>query len=340
MFFFFFTVKQATAAIVERFGKFDRIAGPGLHFKLPVESVTARVSLRVQQLSVNVETKTADDVFVRVAVAVQYFVMPDKVKEAFYLLQNPAIQIEAYVYDEVRATVPRMPLDEVFQNKDKIAVAVSDGLSEVMSQYGYSIVKALVNDIDPDAKVKVAMNEINAAQRMRRAAEEKGEAEKILRVKQAEAEAESKILQGKGIAGQRAAIVNGLRDSVEEFQRGVPGVTANDVMQLVLMTQYFDTLKELGQSSNTNTIMVPHTPGAVASFSEQIQNALIAGNRVADVAQDSGAAAPHPRREDAFDRIVRESGQGSAATPAPQAPPPPPPHGGGAPGLGKLFRRN
>lgn len=338
MFFFFFTVKQATAAIIERFGKFDRIAGPGLHFKLPVESVAARVSLRVQQLTVNVETKTADDVFVRVAVAVQYFVMPDKVKEAFYLLQNPAIQIESYVYDEVRATVPRMPLDEVFQNKDKIAVAVSDGLSEVMSQYGYSIVKALVNDIDPDAKVKIAMNEINAAQRMRRAAEEKGEAEKILRVKQAEAEAESKILQGKGIAGQRAAIVNGLRDSVEEFQRGVPGVTASDVMQLVLMTQYFDTLKELGSTSNTNTILVPHTPGAVASFSEQIQNALISGNRVSDMANEAAGYAPPKRNEDAFDRIVRESEQTESAPPS--APPPPPSHGGGgAPGIPRMFRR-
>lgn len=219
----------------------------------------------------------------RITVAVQYYVMPDRIREAFYELSNPRMQIESYVYDEVRAHVPRMKLDDVFQNKDDIANAVKTGLEETMNQYGYDIVKSLVNDIDPDAKVKQAMNEINAAQRFRRASEERGEAEKILRVKQAEAEAQSSILRGKGIAGQRKAIIDGLRQSVEEFQKSIPGSSPNEVMQVVIMTQYFDTLKEIGGTSRTNTLLIPHSPGSVGSLSEQISNSVMMGNLTATV---------------------------------------------------------
>lgn len=279
---FFFTVRQQTAAIVETFGKFNRICTAGLHFKLPWERVAGRVSLRIQEMQVNVETKTHDDVFVRLLIAVQYYVMPERIHEAFYRLSNPVLQIESYVFDEVRSAVPNMKLDEVFQEKETIANAVKEGLENTMTQYGYSIVRALVNDIDPDAKVKAAMNEINAAQRMRKAAEERGEAERILKVKQAQGEAESKILQGKGIAGQRRAIVDGLRESVEEFRKGVPGASSNDVMQLVLMTQYFDTLKDIGAASRATTILMPHTPGALADLSQQVRDSITTGNLVSD----------------------------------------------------------
>jgi regulator of protease activity HflC (stomatin/prohibitin superfamily) len=279
----FFTVNQQTAAIIQRFGRFARVAHPGLNFKMPfVEMVAGRINLRVQQLDVKVETKTEDNVFVHVVVAVQYHVLPDKVYDAFYRLANANMQITAFVFDVVRARVPRIKLDDLFEKKDEIADAVKNELSHVMYDFGYGIVKALVTDIDPDHTVKEAMNAINAAQRMRIAATEKGEADRILKVKAAEAEAQSKALQGKGIADQRRAIVDGLRESVDEFQRSVPGTSAHDVMNLVLMTQYFDTLKEVGAASRTNTILLPHSPGALSDLTAQMRTAMM----TAEVASD------------------------------------------------------
>jgi regulator of protease activity HflC (stomatin/prohibitin superfamily) len=272
----FFTVKQQTSAIVERFGKFKRIAGAGLNFKIPlIDKVAGRISLRVQQLDVRVETKTKDNVFVNVICSVQYFVIPEKVIDAFYKLQNAEAQITSYVYDVVRARVPNIILDDVFETKDDIAQAVKLELEAIMDDFGYGILKALVTDIDPDGKVKASMNEINAAQRLRVAAVEQAEADKIRVVKAAEAEAESKALQGKGIADQRTAIVNGLQESVSQFKSSVEGTSAHDVMNLVLMTQYFDTLKDVGLSSNSNTIMIPHSPSGMNDISEQLRNAMI-----------------------------------------------------------------
>ena len=272
----FFTVEQRTTVIVQRLGKFLREAGPGLHMKIPfIDKIVGRINLRVQQLDVKIETKTEDNVFVHMVVAVQYFVLPEKVYDAFYKLDDATRQITSYVFDVVRARVPKIKLDDVFEKKDDIAEAVKVELSHVMEGFGYGILKALVTDIEPDARVKEAMNEINAAQRMRVAANEKGEAERILKVKAAEGDAQSKALQGRGIADQRQAIVAGLRDSVDEFRKSVPGTTAKDVMNLVLMTQYFDMLKEIGASSRTNAILIPHSPGHLASLSEQIRNAMI-----------------------------------------------------------------
>jgi len=276
-----FTVDQQTAGVIQRFGKFVRVASSGLNFKTPwIEWVAGRVNLRVQQLDVRVETKTEDNVFVHVVVSVQYFVKPEKVYEAFYKLDNPERQITSFVFDVVRARVPKIKLDNVFDKKDEIADAVKEELSQTMDNFGYDIVKALVTDIDPDKTVKESMNEINAAQRLRVAASEKGEAERILAVKRAEAEAQSKALQGKGIADQRKAIVDGLRESVNEFRDGVPGATAQDVMNLVLMTQYFDTIKDLGAASATNTVLIPHSPGALTDISAQIRNAMITADRM------------------------------------------------------------
>ena len=278
-----FTVEQRTTAIVQRLGKFVREAGPGLNVKIPfIDKVAGRINLRVQQLDVKIETKTEDNVFVQMVVAVQYYVLPEKVYDAFYKLDDARRQITSYVFDVVRAQVPKIKLDDVFEKKDDIADIVKSELAQVMDGFGYGILKALVTDIDPDAKVKQSMNEINAAQRRRVAATEKGEAERILKVKSAEGDAQSKALQGRGIADQRQAIVAGLRDSVDEFQRSVPGTTAKDVMNLVLMTQYFDTLKEIGASSRSNTILIPHSPGSLASLSEQIRNAMIEANQTVE----------------------------------------------------------
>jgi regulator of protease activity HflC (stomatin/prohibitin superfamily) len=276
-----FTVTQQTAAIVERFGKFTRIASAGLNIKIPIiDRVAGRISLRVRQLDVRVETKTKDNVFVFVIVSVQYFVIPEKIVDAFYKLQNTEAQITSYVYDVVRARVPSIILDDVFETKDDIAKAVKVELEQIMDDFGYGIVKTLVTDIDPDANVKQSMNKINAAQRLRVAAVEEAEADKIRVVKAAEAEAESKALSGKGIADQRTAIVNGLQESVMDFKQSVEGTTSQDVMNLVLMTQYFDTLKDVGLSSNSNTIMIPHSPSGMSDISEQLRNAMITANEV------------------------------------------------------------
>ena len=291
-----FTVRQQTAAVVERFGRFKKISNSGLNFKIPfIDRISGRMSLRVQQLDVRVETKTKDNVFVFVIVSVQYYVRPDKVTDAFYKLQNATSQITAFVFDVVRARVPTINLDDVFVVKDEIANSVKTELEQVMDDFGYGIIKALVTDIDPDAKVKASMNEINAAQRMREAAIQKAEADKVMVVKAAEAEAESKALQGQGIANQRRAIVNGLRESVESFQENVTGTTAQDVMNLVLMTQYFDTLKDIGLSSETNTILIPHSPSGMQDIAEQMRTAMITANKVTE-----GTHSRHPQNGTAY----------------------------------------
>ena len=276
-----YIVEQQTIAIVQRLGKFHQESGPGIHLKIPfIDQIVNRINLRVQQLDVDIETKTEDNVFVKLVVSVQYYVLPEKVFEAQYKLDNAHRQIKSYIFDVVRAQVPRIKLDDVFEKKDDIAEAVKVELSHVMEEFGYGIVKALVTDIEPDPHVKAAMNEINAAQRMRVAATEKGEAERILKVKSAEGDAQSKALQGKGTADQRAAIVAGLQESVDTFQRAVPGTTAQDVMNLVLMTQYFDTLKEIGASTKTTTLLIPHSPGHLSSLNEQIRNAILEAGMV------------------------------------------------------------
>ncbi len=278
-----FTVEQQSVKIIQRLGKFTRAAGPGLNFKIPlIDQVAGNLSLRVNQLDVKVETKTEDNVFLHVLVSVQFFVDPNKVYEAFYKLEDPSRQITSFVFDVVRAKVPKIKLDDVFEKKDEIAVAVKEELEQVMSDFGYGIVKTLVTDIDPDAKVKIAMNEINAAQRMRVVASEKGEAERILKVKSAEAEAQSKALQGKGMADQRKAIIQGLKESVSDFKESLPNTTEQDVLNLILMTQYFDTIKDLGASSHNNTIMIPHSPSAVGDILQQISNSVIVANQVSN----------------------------------------------------------
>jgi regulator of protease activity HflC (stomatin/prohibitin superfamily) len=274
----FFTVETAQVAIVQRLGKFARVAGPGLNWKTPmIEAVVKRMSLKVQQFDVQVETKTQDNVFVQIPVSIQYKVMPEAVEAAFYKLTDPVKQIESMVYNVVLGHVPKMKLDDTFLNQADIANDLRDSLDGSMKEYGYSIVKVLISDIVPDQKVKAAMNDINAAQREREATVSRAETNKLLLVKQAEAEAESKRLQGEGIANQRKAIISGLKDSVEDFAKTVAGSTPQDVMQLVLMTQYFDTLKEIAANDHSNTILIPHTPNTLTDLFGQIRNAVITG---------------------------------------------------------------
>jgi regulator of protease activity HflC (stomatin/prohibitin superfamily) len=276
----FFTVSTAEVAVLTRFGKFLRVAEAGLNWKAPyLDTVAGIVSLRVNQITLTMETKTKDNVFVTIPISVQNRVRPERVYDAFYKLSDPVAQIKSYVEQVILGHVPGMTLDEVFASQSSIAAAVKQELDADMAAFGYEIVNVLVTDIVPDAKVKSAMNDINAAQREQVAATARGEADKILVVKKAEAEAESKALQGQGIANQRKAIVEGLQNSIEQFQKAVEGATPKDVMQLVLVTQYFDTLKSIGESDKTNTLFLAHSPAAVKEVSDQIlESMLIAQN--------------------------------------------------------------
>jgi regulator of protease activity HflC (stomatin/prohibitin superfamily) len=276
----FFTVNTAEVAVITHFGEFKRIATPGLNWKLPFfDAVAGIVSLRVSQISLTMETKTKDNVFVTIPISVQNRVRPEKVYDAFYKLSDPTAQIKSYVEQVILGHVPGMTLDEVFASQSSIAAAVKQELDADMATFGFEIVNVLVTDIVPDQKVKSAMNDINAAQREQVAANARGEAEKILVVKKAEAEAESKALQGQGIANQRKAIIEGLQVSIEQFQKVVDGASSKDVMQLVMVTQYFDTLKSIGENDKTNTLFLSHSPGAVKEVSEQIMESMVVAQR-------------------------------------------------------------
>jgi regulator of protease activity HflC (stomatin/prohibitin superfamily) len=274
-------VTEQSAYIIERFGKFNRTAHSGLGFIIPfVDRKAAAVNLRVQQLDVTIETKTKDDVFVNLQVSVQYSVVRTMVKEAYYSLENPKNQIASYIFDDVRAEVPKLDLDDVFAKKDDIANAVQKNIAQSMDKYGYSIVKALITDIDPDHKVKESMNRINAAKREREAALEEAEAGKIRIVKEAEAEAEAKRLSGQGIAQQRLEIVRGFKESVEDFKKSLDTVTHEEIMQFVLMTQYFDTIKDIGANSKNSSILMPHSPGGMKDFQDQIIQGTLVGGKL------------------------------------------------------------
>ena len=276
-----FVVKQQTAAIVERFGKFLGIRQSGLHIKIPlIDRIAGRVSLRILQLDVIVETKTKDDVFVKLKVSVQYKILVEKVFDAYYKLDFPQDQITSYVFDVVRAVVPKMKLDDVFEKKNEIANAVKGELNEAMINYGYDIIKALVTDIDPDAEVKTAMNKINAAERQKVAAQYEGDAARILIVEKAKAEAESKRLQGQGIADQRREIARGLEESVDVLN-GV-GINSQEASALIVVTQHYDTLQSIGESTNSNLILLPNSPQAGSDMLNNMVASFSASNQIGE----------------------------------------------------------
>ena len=281
LFFTFFIVKQQSAAIIERFGKFVSVRQSGLQLKIPiVDSVAGRLSLRIRQLDVVIETKTKDDVFVRLKVSVQFKVIKDKVYDAFYKLDNPHDQITSFIFDVVRAEVPKLILDDVFLKKDDIAIAVKNELQVAMTEYGYNIIKTLVTDIDPDAQVKQAMNRINASEREKVAAQFEGEAQKILIVEKAKAEAESKRLQGQGIADQRREIARGLEDSVKVLN-GVD-INSQEASALIVVTQHYDTLQSVGDSSNSNLILLPNSPQAGSEMLNNMVASFTASNQIGE----------------------------------------------------------
>ncbi len=277
----FFTVKQQTAVIIERFGKFQSIRNSGLQMKIPlIDRIAAKVGLKIQQLDVIVETKTLDDVFVKLKISVQYVVLKDKVYEAFYKLEYPHDQITSYVFDVVRAEVPKMKLDDVFVKKDDIAIAVKAELQDAMLDYGYDIIKTLVTDIDPDAQVKEAMNRINASEREKIAAQFEGDAARILIVEKAKAEAESKRLQGQGIADQRREIARGLEESVEVLNK--VGINSQEASALIVVTQHYDTLQSIGEHTNSNLILLPNSPQAGSDMLNHMVASFTASNMIGE----------------------------------------------------------
>ncbi len=274
-----FIVKQQTAVVVERMGKFHSVRSAGLNFKIPIlDSKSRPVNLRIQQLDVIVETKTKDDVFVHLKVSTQFQIPKNRVKDAFYKLEDPAAQITSYIFDVVRAEVPKMRLDDVFERKDDIAIAIKGELNEAMMEYGYDIIKTLVTDIDPDSQVKAAMNRINAAEREKVAAQYEGDAQRILIVERAKAEAESKRLQGKGIADQRREIARGLEESVDVLNRA--GINPQEASALIVITQHYDTLQAIGQDSKSNLILLPNNPNAASEMLNDMVVSLVAANKV------------------------------------------------------------
>lgn len=285
----FFTVKQQTSAIVERFGRFTTIRNSGIQLKVPmVDRIAGRINLKIQQLDVLVETKTKDDVFVRLKISVQFQVIKDKVYEAFYKLENPHDQITSYVFDVVRAEVPKMKLDDVFERKDDIAIAVKRELNQAMLDYGYDIIKTLVTDIDPDVQVKNAMNRINAAEREKVAAEYEAEAERIKIVAKARAEAESKRLQGQGIADQRREIARGLEESVDVLNN--VGINSQEASALIVVTQHYDTLQSIGEATNTNLILLPNSPQAGSDMLNNMIASFTASNQIGEEMKKQNAA--------------------------------------------------
>lgn len=282
----FFMVKQQTAAIIERFGKFHSIRQSGLHMKIPlVDRVAGRLSLKIQQLDVIIETKTLDDVFVKLKVSVQYKVVTEKVYDAFYKLDYPHDQITSYVFDVVRAEVPKMKLDDVFVKKDDIALAVKAELNDAMMDYGFDIIRTLVTDIDPDAQVKIAMNRINAADREKTAAQYEGDAQRILIVEKAKAEAESKRLQGQGIADQRREIARGLEESVDVLNR--VGINSQEASALIVVTQHYDTLQAIGSETNSNLILLPNSPQAGSTMLNDMVASFTASNQIGEAMKNN-----------------------------------------------------
>lgn len=277
----FFIVKQQTAVVIERFGKFQSVRNAGFQLKIPViDRIAGRVSLKVQQLDVVVETKTKDDVFVKLKVSVQYVVIKEKVYDAFYKLDNPYAQITSYVFDVVRAEVPKLRLDDVFEKKDDIAIAVKGELQEAMNDYGYDIIKTLVTDIDPDEQVKQAMNRINASEREKVAAQYEGDAQRILIVEKAKAEAESKRLQGQGIADQRREIAKGLLESVDVLNQ--VGINSQEASALIVVTQHYDTLQSIGEHTGTKLILLPNSPNAASEMLNNMVASFSAANQIGE----------------------------------------------------------
>jgi len=271
------TVQQDEKAIIERCGEFSHIAPSGfLCIPCPCIIVKAGVvNTRIQELPVKVESKTKDDVTVDLTVVIQYQAETTKIYEAFYRLADPGRQLNSYVFDLVRGVVPLIELDELFSSKATIADSVKSGLTELTNKFGFLIVQTMVTEIVPAKKVSQAMNDIESSKRLRHAALEKAESDKLIIVKRAEGEAEWKRLQGKGVAEQRKAIMQGLQDSVSNFSDAIEGLKPSDIMEVVILNNHFDMLSAVGSSSNATTVFLGHNPAALNQIGKEIRTGFL-----------------------------------------------------------------
>ncbi|MDV2431371.1 SPFH domain-containing protein [Corynebacterium tuberculostearicum] len=301
----YFIVRTREAAILERLGKFQKVAHAGLHFKMPwVDRVRDKISLQVRQLDVMVETKTKDNVFVQIPVAVQYEVVQGREREAYYMLSNHEQQIVAYVQDNVRSSVANMNLDDSFSSKDTIARNVAASLRDNMAEYGWNFVNTLVTDIRPDSRVRESMNSINAAQREREAAVAQAEAEKIRVVKEAEGAAEAKKLQGRGVADQRKEIVEGIAQQYEMLRDA--GVEESPEA-LMLVSQYLDAMVDVSHNGQASVLYMPSNPQGMGDLFSGMRDVLMA-NRALDSAEEpSQRRRLQPKKPSRAEEIERES---------------------------------
>lgn len=268
-----FIVPQQKIYIIERLGKFNRVATAGLHLMIPfIEHRATIMDMRILQLENTIVTKTKDDTFVSLKVAVQYRIDKSRVYEAFYELSDPQDQIKSYIEDSVRNSVPDITLDQTFSQKDEIAQQVKALLQEKMTQFGYSIISTLITDIQPDQAVVNAMNSINEAQRRRQAAKELAEAEKITVVTKAEAQRDEMRLHGEGVAQQRKAIIDGLMQSVTDLQD--TGLNSQQIMSVILANQYIDVLNGFADSQNTKILFTDGKPTGIEGVRDSIISAL------------------------------------------------------------------
>ena len=278
-------VEERTARVVQRLGQFKSVLRPGLHFLVPfIEKASKPIDLRIRQVDVQIETKTKDNVFVQLLVSVHLQIREDLIQDAYYKLSDPISQLSSYIYDDVRAEVPKMSLDDVFARKEDIAFSIQENLAIQMEEYGYRIIKALITDIEPDKLVKESMNRINAARRNKEALSEDAEGRKMAKIKDAEADKESKRLQGEGVAEQRLAIIKGFADSVQDFSDTLKDVSAVEIMQFVLLTQHYDTMKEIGEKNAT--MLVPYTPNSVNDIQQQLMQGSFMSNKMHDIQQE------------------------------------------------------
>ncbi len=294
-----FVVGQQDAFIIQRLGKFHRVARAGLNIKIPIiDLIAGKLSLRIRELDIPGQFKTSDNVFVTMVLRVQYSVIPEQSADAFYKLQAPEQQISAFVLNVVRGEVAKMQLRDVFEHQDTIGTAVNQQLSISMTEFGFLIRNALVNEVRPAEEVVTAMNRVQASENEKTAAKLQGEAAKFKTVLHAEAEAEAKRLQGEGIAAQREAIVRGLSVSVESLRTAMPTADPQTLMNLVLINQYFDAMRDISTGDKAKVIFVPSGPGAYRDISDQLfQSFVNAGEASSHVSgQFKPAVTPPPKK--------------------------------------------
>ncbi|KEG07108.1 hypersensitive-induced response protein 1-like [Trypanosoma grayi] len=255
------TVGQSEVAVLETCGRFNTIAGPGCHCVLPWTYKAGTLSMRLREHHFMIRSKTKDNVFVTLKLTINVQVVPDRVDAAFYGLEEPLSIIQSYVENSVEAKIPLYNLEALFIERGTISQQLKNETDAIMEVYGWDIVSALITEIDPGDEMTEAINSIQKYQRLRVAAVDEAETKKMQRVRAAEALCESRRLAGQGLAEQRKAIVAGLRKSVEVMRHDANGLNNEDVLNLLLINQYYDTMKSVAENSGGSLLIIDGAGG-------------------------------------------------------------------------------